>query len=72
MSGSRFAFLLLKITPAVFLVKLFLALIFGGKKLNVLVTTATKRLVQPARPLQRGEGGRRAPTLRAASHGARH
>ena len=34
MLGSTFTFLLLKITPAIFLLKLFLALIFGENKIK--------------------------------------
>lgn len=52
MLGSRFTFLLLKITPAIFLLKLFLALIFGEKNSNVLIVTATVTLVQSASSLQ--------------------
>lgn len=46
--GSRFTFLLLEITLAIFLSKLFPALLFGGKKSNVLIVTAGMTLVQPA------------------------
>lgn len=52
MLGSRFTFLPLKITSAIFLLKLFLALLFGGKKLSVLIITAIMTLVQSATFLQ--------------------